>query len=123
MSEKNDNDLRQTKELFQFLQGKLPEDYKVPRKEMPNLSADQAWTVIWYLGNLYWQVTDRVERCDVCGDLYHSWQEGETLDFGKTPYSFCGSCCDGDEYATKSSSRSNPENKKANGKQNPRTQN
>lgn len=47
MSDKRD-DLQLAEELFQFLQGKLPEGVIARRKEIPKLSADQAWTVIWY---------------------------------------------------------------------------
>jgi hypothetical protein len=112
MSEENDKDLERTQEFFEFLQGKLPDGVTVPKKEIPKLSADQAWTVIWYLGNQYWQVTDRVERCDVCGDLYHSWQGGYTLDFGQSPYSFCDSCMESEEFTKKEKSRLNPENAK-----------
>lgn len=101
--------LERTEELFQFLQGQLPEGYTIFRKKRPKLTADQAWTVIWYLGNQYWQVTDHIERCDVCGDLYETWSEGGCLDFGKAPYFFCGSCRDGDEYAKKEKSKLNPD--------------
>ena len=108
--EQNEKDLEMTRELFEFLQGRLPEGVTVARKHRPKLTADQAWTVIWHLGNLYWQVTDHVERCDVCGELYNTWNAGRTLDFGKSPYSFCDSCMDGEEYARKSKSRLNPDN-------------
>jgi hypothetical protein len=111
MSEQNDKDLKFTEELFQFLQGNAPEGYKIRRGHMPKLTPDQAWTVVWYLGNQYWQVTDRVERCDVCGSLYHSWQEGHCLDFGKAPYHFCDLCTLTDEFAKKENSRLNPNRK------------
>jgi hypothetical protein len=114
MSEQNDKDLKLTEELFQMLQGNLPERITVPKKEIPRLTADQAWTVVWYLGNQYWQVTDRVERCDVCGDLYHTWQGGHTLDFGKAPYSFCDPCMQSDEFIRKEKSKLNPENRPTN---------
>lgn len=108
MSEENDRDLDKTQELFSFLQGNIPEGCKIRRGHMPKLTADQAWTVIWWLGNQYWQVTDRVERCDVCGDLFHGWQGGECLDFGKGPYHFCDNCRDGEEFARKAKSKLNP---------------
>ena len=68
---------------------------------MPKLTSDQAWTVVWYLGSQCWQVTDRVERCEVCGCLYHTWQGGGCLDYGKSPYNFCEDCLSSDEYAAK----------------------
>ncbi len=113
MSEEKRSDLERTEELFQFLQGNIPDGYKIKRQHQPKLTADQAWTVIWYLGNQYWQVTDRIERCCVCGDLYDANSEGDCLDFGKAPYHFCGSCEYTEAYAKKQRSRANPENKKA----------
>lgn len=101
MSEENDKDLARTEELFALLQGSVPDRCRIRADHIPRLTADQAWTVIWYLGNQYWQVTDCVERCDVCGDLYHSWQEGECMDFGNAPYHFCEGCREGDEARAK----------------------
>lgn len=101
MSEENDKDLERTQELYDFLRGNVPEGYLVDPSHQPKLTDDQAWTVIWYLGNQYWQVTDRVEKCDVCGDLYHSWQEGHCLDFGSAPYHFCESCMSTEEFRQK----------------------
>ncbi len=95
------SDLERTEELFAFLQGTKPEGYKISRGHMPKLTADQAWTVIWYLGNQYWQVTDHVERCDVCGTVYDVHEEGDCLDYGGLPYMFCESCMAGDVYARK----------------------
>ena len=101
--------LQKTEELFDFLQGKLPGGYKIPRKDRPKLTPDQAWTVIWYLGNQYWKVTDHIERCEICGALFDTWSEGDCLDYGNKPYHFCGSCIDSDEYAKKSQSKLNPD--------------
>lgn len=99
MKNENDIDLEKTQELFDFLQGNIPENIKTDHP--PTLTAEQAWTVICFLGNQCWQVTDRVERCDVCEDLYHTWQEGECMDYGKPPFFFCGSCMDSEEAVTK----------------------
>lgn len=105
------DDLTRAQELFDFLQGKVPKGYKIPRKNRPKLTADQAWTVMWYLGNQYWQVPDHIERCDVCGDIYDSHAEGDCLDFGKAPYHFCESCQSSWVYEEKQQSKANPENK------------
>lgn len=96
---KNDIDLETTQELFEFLQGNIPTNIRTDHP--PTLTADQAWIVIWYLGNLHRQIKDCIERCDVCGSLYHSWQEGECMDYGKPPFFFCGSCMDTEEAVTK----------------------
>jgi len=94
-------ELERTQELFDFLQGAVPEGYKIKKSHVPKLTAEQASTAVWYLQNLYWQPPDHIERCDVCGDLFNSHSEGDCLDYGSGPYHFCGSCCDGQEYAKK----------------------
>ncbi len=95
------DDLARTQELFDFLQGKVPERCEIPKAKIPTLTADQAWTVVCFLGNLYWQVTDYIERCDVCGDLHDTNSEGDCLDYGEAPYHFCESCEFSDEYTDK----------------------
>lgn len=101
MSHGHDNDFGNTQELFDFLQGTIPKGHEIVPENVPYLTPDQAWTVIWYLGNKYWQVTDRIKRCDVCGDLYDTHSEGDCLDYGEAPYHFCDSCMYSDEYDTK----------------------
>ena len=105
MSEENEKDLECTQELYDFLQGRMPKDITVRKAHRPKLTPEQAWTVVWYLGNAHWQVPDCIEKCEVCGDLYHAEEEGGCLDYGKSPYMFCGSCVEGDEYAAKEARR------------------
>ena len=93
--------LEMTEELFAFLQGTVPEGIRLEDDAVPNLSADQAWSVVWYLGELHGQVADYIERCDVCGTLYNSRSEGECLDYGSEPYHFCDGCTGGEEYYDK----------------------
>ena len=102
-------DLEKSEELFQFLQGNMPDGYQITKSRRPKLTADQAWTVIWYLGNQYWRVPDRIERCDVCGGLFDAHSEGDCLDFGKSPTHFCESCMSSDEYGKKLQSPLNPD--------------
>jgi hypothetical protein len=109
MADKNPDPLALTEELFAFLQGKVPEGYKVGRRRIPHLSEDQAWTVIWYLGNLYQQIPDFIERCGVCGTLYNTEREGNCLDYGRAPYFFCGNCMDTEQWKRKA--RRNPDKK------------
>ena len=99
MSEKSD--LERTQELFDFLQGNVPEGCRIDCGHVPKLTAEQAWTVVWHLGNQYWQVPDDINRCCVCGDLYDSRGDGACLDYGKPPYFFCGACENGEEYEKK----------------------
>ena len=87
-------ELQTVQELDSFLQGNIPEGYRIPEGHMPVLSSDQAATVIWYLGNLYRKISDRVERCEVCGKYYHRWLEGEVNDHPPGPVFSCGDCVD-----------------------------
>lgn len=104
-----ETDLEKTKKLFAFLQGDIPDGYKIAKSHRPKLTAEQAWTVIWYLGNQYWQVTDFIERCGVCGDLFDREREGECLDFGRAPHHFCDTCSSGELAEKKRRSRLNPD--------------
>ncbi len=97
--------LERTEELFDFLQGAVPEGYQIALDHVPKLTEEQAWTVIWYLGNLYWQVKDHIKRCAVCGDLYDTEDGGDCLDYGKRPYHFCDECVGGAEYEKKRASK------------------
>lgn len=106
MSDKPD-DMERANELFAFLQGNSPKDCVIKRSHMPKLTPDQAWTVIWYLGNEYWRVPDYIERCCLCGELYDSNREGACLDYGKPPYHFCEQCQDGEKFVSKM--RRNPD--------------
>ena len=91
MPEKRDN-LALANELFDFLQGTVPDGYKLAADDVPHLTPAQAWTVIWYLGNQYWQVPDHIERCDICGELFDSNRDGVCLDWGEAPYHACDDC-------------------------------
>ncbi len=100
-------ELERTRALFEFLQGSAPRGYSVPVGEMPRLTSDQAWTVVWYLGNQYWRVPDFIQRCDRCGDLYNSECDGgfrEPGDVGEgVPSGFrCDSCIHEFEEARRS---------------------
>lgn len=92
MSDKRDPLVR-VEELFAFLQGDIPEGYQIEPEAVPRLEPDQAWTVIWFLANMYWQVPDYIARCDVCGSLFNTGSGGECLDWGDDPYHVCDECC------------------------------
>jgi hypothetical protein len=101
------DDLGKTEALFNLLQGNVPEGHFIKKSHIPKLTPDQAWTVIWYLANQDWKVPDHLDRCDVCGTIYDTWNGGDCLDYGKDPYNFCDSCLDGLEYTNKM--RRNPD--------------
>jgi hypothetical protein len=107
--DKDMDPLALTEELFAFLQGKVPEGYKIKRRHVPRLTEDQAWTVIWYCANLgrLDVFDDSIERCDVCGTLYNRNSSGDCLDYGRAPYSFCDNCMDTEQWYKKA--RRNPD--------------
>ena len=85
-------DLEKTQRLFDLLRGNLPDDCRIKPDCRPNLTAKQAWTVIWWLGNQYWQVPDFIERCCVCGRLYDTNESGKCFDWGEPPNCVCDGC-------------------------------
>jgi hypothetical protein len=95
------SDLERTQELFDFLQGKVPDGYRIEPSHVPQLTQDQAWKAVWYIQELHWKIPDHIERCHVCRELYDTWSGGDCLDFGDEPYNFCDGCRDGEEYERK----------------------
>lgn len=90
--------LEAAEELFAFLQGEVPKGYQC---KAPQLDAEDAWTVMWYIQNQHRQFVDHIDRCDVCGDLYDSEAEGACIDGGELPYHFCEDCSWMPEYYAK----------------------
>jgi hypothetical protein len=106
-AEAEQNDLDKMAQLFAFLQGTLPEGYQMGANCVPNLTPNQAWTVIWYIQELHWQLPDNIERCDLCGRLYDSWAEGDCLDYGDSPYNFCDMCVESTDWIEKAQQNPN----------------
>lgn len=79
-------------ELYRFLQGEVPDGYKIAKKRIPTLTPEQAWTVIWFIQEMHMELPDHIEQCDVCGSIYDSWKEGHCIDDGKPVNFYCGSC-------------------------------
>lgn len=70
-------------QLYDFLQGKYhPTDIN---DDKPNLTADQAWHVIYCLQEHFGVLDDRFERCRKCGDIYDSYEGGTTIDDDSEP--------------------------------------
>lgn len=93
-----DDDLNKTKELYAFLQGEVPASCSIAADDIPRLTPVQAWTVIWYLGNQYWRVTDCVERCGECGELFDTERGGQIRE--TEPFNLCDNCARYDEDET-----------------------
>jgi len=98
-------DLERTIELFEFLQGKVPEGMELD--DVPQLTPDAAESVLYVLREhksfKNWSIPDSIRRCDVprCGEWFDSDSEGDYLGFGEPPYHFCSGCEDGTEYREK----------------------
>lgn len=65
-------------QLYKFLQGKYHPE-KITAKDVPTLTADQAWHVIYCLQEHFGILDDRFERCCACGDIYDSNEGGVTI--------------------------------------------
>ena len=89
MADDKKTNLEQAQDLFDFLQGKMPEGYNV--KHPPQLSAEQAFSVIWFIGEEGLHISDSIERCGVCGDLFDTDLEGIYRE-DVPPYFFCLDC-------------------------------
>lgn len=64
--------------FYEWLQGKdSPEGCKFENKL--NLTADEAFTVLWYLQEVLEILPDKYEQCKECKCLYDSYYEGETI--------------------------------------------
>lgn len=58
------------RELAGFLQGETPEGFRLGSQ--PELDEDTAWSVIYVLQEKFELITDRVDKCDYCGSLFHT---------------------------------------------------
>jgi len=83
---KNPNDipLEDVEALYKFLQGEVPECLQIDYP--PKLSEQEAFSIIYYLQEVLFLLPDRYERCDKCGDLYDSNQEGATISEDSEPH-------------------------------------
>ena len=97
------SELDKVNELFRYLtDDEIPDGVLVASR--PKLSPNKAWNLIWFLQEVTRCLPDHIERCDRCGALYDSDEEGFRLDDqyelnGKTlPKKYWGSYC-GDSCA------------------------
>lgn len=76
----NDNrelsDLEWVEELFEFLQGDVPEEKTLAPGHRVKLTADQAYSIIWFLQERFPLLPDQIEKCDTCDNLYDSYSQG-----------------------------------------------
>ncbi len=63
--------LEQVEELYDMLKGeKLPEEYYMLK--LPKLSADVAFSVIWFIQERLQIIPDKYEKCEACDEIYDS---------------------------------------------------
>jgi hypothetical protein len=67
--------IEKIEELYEFLQGNLPE--QVHMKRPPHLSSAMAFRIIWFLQEITGVLPDKFERCKTCGDIFNSEAEGD----------------------------------------------
>ncbi len=94
MAETKREPLDRIQEIFDFLQGTVPPGMSIPAAHVPHLTGDQAWEVIHYIQELHSELPDHIERCDVCGTMFDSANEGGYTEDGP-PHHFCDPCWDG----------------------------
>ncbi|GAG27329.1 unnamed protein product, partial [marine sediment metagenome] len=80
--------LEQTQELYQFLQGELPEGFML--KTPPKLSGKMAFTIIYVLQEKFKLIPDHFEHCERCDVVFD-------MDFGGDHFddpgiNLCDSC-------------------------------
>lgn len=88
---KDKSSLTLLNDFFMFLQGKCPDTMNV--KEMPNLTKQQAFSVIYYLQEHLPVFPDTIEKCDRCGELFDLFYSGTHCDI-------CGDLCEGCDDCT-----------------------
>ena len=72
-------------QLYDFLQGEYHPN-NIADKDKPKLTADQAWHTIYCLQEHFGVLDDRFERCKKCGDIYDSYDSGNTIDNDSEPH-------------------------------------
>ena len=78
--------LEHVQELYEFLQGKLPDC--ISMKPRPKLSQRRAFQVIWFLQERLGLIPDNYDRCVGCGVIYDSNSEGDRINYKN----YCGDC-------------------------------
>lgn len=72
--------IEQTQKLFDMLQGGKLDGMTLA--EQPKLSAEAAFSVIYYLQEKLRIIPDHYEMCPICNELYDNWAQGITVDAG-----------------------------------------
>lgn len=85
------HELEKVKEFLEFLQGVTPEGLHIRRGRRPKMSRKKAFTVIWYLQEHFRVLSDSIEMCWDCGELFDTYKEG--VYWTAKGRNYCGNCC------------------------------
>jgi len=87
---KNRDDIEWIDEFYQFLQGKVPDNIHLKESEVPVLTKEQAFNVIWYLQEHFRILPDNFEQCSNCGNIYDTHCSGHHSEIDDKSYcDFC----------------------------------
>ncbi|MCQ9638626.1 hypothetical protein MP478_04425 [Chryseobacterium sp. WG14] len=85
------SDIEWVEEFYNFLQGKMPQSIEL--KTPPDLTTDQAFSIVWYLQEHFPLLPDNIEQCDNCKTLFDSFLEGHYSEEGnEIGHHFCSAC-------------------------------
>ena len=84
--------LKQMHEFFQFLQGTIPREIKLPKKHILHLTPDQAFLIIWYLQEHLPIIPENFEFCYGCKRIFDTNDEGYSVTRGRI---YGNECCSG----------------------------
>lgn len=70
--EKREITIEQVNELYQYLQGEVPQQLR--EKHPPRLSSRMAFKVIYFLQEITGVLPDNIERCKTCGALFDRYE-------------------------------------------------
>ncbi len=99
-------DLEQTKELYEFLKGEIPERF-IFKTWKPKLSEDEAFTVIYVLQEKFHLIPDHFEQCKRCKEIFDMECEGKHYD--DPGINLCEGCIDQIFYRESSQEADTPE--------------
>lgn len=71
-------ELEKVQAFYRWLQGGEPPE-RMSFKKQPHLTADEAFSVIYYLQEELEILPDNIEKCRECGELFDSCNEGTSI--------------------------------------------
>ena len=84
------DDIKWIEELYNFLQGEIPEGMHLSRGHKPQMSQKKAFAIIWYLQEHFPLLPDHIEMCYNCGELFDAYSEG--VHWETKSKNYCSGC-------------------------------